>query len=245
MDIDFEKLKEPFDPREIEWRIAQAGETREGKIWAKVLAYITNRAIMNRLDDVVGPANWRNEYQPGPKGGVVCGLSILIGEQWITKWDGADNSDIEEIKGGLSDAMKRAAVQWGIGRYLYDLDEGWATIHDSKVEGSRYANSKAKVNGQEKYLNFNWTPPTLPEWARPQKKTAPQNRQQEKPIGDSSPVSREQSEFNSWIVPYVTAGQIEPDKVRSIVKSCNGNYKAAQSKCAEAMQPAREGIEVE
>jgi hypothetical protein len=52
-------LKEPFEIHEIEWRIAQRGE-KNGTPWAKVLAYVTNRAIMDRLDNVVGPQNWRN-----------------------------------------------------------------------------------------------------------------------------------------------------------------------------------------
>lgn len=38
--------------------------------------------------------------------------------------------------------MKRAAVQWGIGRYLYDLDVGFATISGEKAEGFTYARTK-------------------------------------------------------------------------------------------------------
>lgn len=118
------KLREPFAADEIEWRIGQAGKSN-GKPWARVLAYVTNRAIMDRLDDVCGPENWQNEYRAGPEGGIVCGISIRVHRgEWVTKWDGAENTEIEGVKGGLSGAMKRAAVQWGIGRYLYDLPEG-------------------------------------------------------------------------------------------------------------------------
>jgi hypothetical protein len=46
----------------------------------------------------------------------------------VTKFDGAENSDIEPIKGGLSDSFKRAASAWGVGRYLYDLDGIWVEI---------------------------------------------------------------------------------------------------------------------
>jgi len=41
---------------------------------------------------------------------------------------GAENSDIEPVKGGLSDSFKRAAVQWGIGRYLYSLGAVWVDV---------------------------------------------------------------------------------------------------------------------
>jgi hypothetical protein len=158
----FKKLREPFAPADIEWRIGQAGEGKQG-IWAKVLAYITNRAIMDRLDDVLGPENWRNEFQ-FVQGGTMCGLSIRIGGEWITKWDGSDPSDIEAFKGVISGAMKRAAVQFGIGRYLYDLGDSWAVVSDS---GAHYANCKIKKDGAEKWVNFKWDHPKLPAWALP------------------------------------------------------------------------------
>jgi hypothetical protein len=164
------RLSEPFAPDDIEWRVQTSGE-KNGKPWARVLAYLTNRAIMDRLDEVVGPSNWQNVYREGPAGGVLCGLSICVdradgSSEWVTKWDGAENSDIESVKGGLSNSMKRAAVQWGIGRFLYDLEEGWATVH----EGGRFM-AKTK-DGKW----FKWDPPALPEWAvqKPRHVTADQ-----------------------------------------------------------------------
>lgn len=154
-------LAEPFPPSDIEWRIQSSGKKGD-RVWARVLAYITNRAIMQRLDDVCGAGSWRNEYRHEPNGAVLCGLSILVNHpdgsyEWVTKWDGAEQTDIEAVKGGLSGAMKRAGVQWGIGRYLYDLEEGFAKVHDG---GKHYATTKDKVP-------FNWDPPTLPPWALP------------------------------------------------------------------------------
>lgn len=61
--MDLNKFDEPFSHEDIEWRIQQSGKTRDGKVWAMVLAYVTNRAIMKRLDDVCGKAGWRNEYR--------------------------------------------------------------------------------------------------------------------------------------------------------------------------------------
>ena len=123
-------LQKPFLIEDIEWRIGQSGKTAKG-IWATCLAYVSNRAIQNRLDEVFGPNGWQNEYTSGPQGGVLCGISVFCGSDvkndpiWVTKWDGAENTDFEPIKGGLSDSMKRAAVQWGIGRYLYKLEMGF------------------------------------------------------------------------------------------------------------------------
>lgn len=155
--INFEKLHEPFSPHDIEWRVQSSGE-KNGKVWARVLAYVTNRAIQERLDNVCGPENWRNEFKESPVGGVLCGLSIRVGDEWVTKWDGAENTQIEAVKGGLSGAMKRAGVQWGIGRYLYNLPEGWAEITES-----------GKHSGKTKDGEwFRWNPPQLPKWALPE-----------------------------------------------------------------------------
>lgn len=123
-------LAMPFAPDDLEWRLQRVIETRELGI---AVPYVTNRAIMSRLDDVVGPENWYNDFKPwhgaGGKEAQLCGISIRFGDEWITKWDGAEDSDIEPVKGGLSDSMKRAAVQWGIGgRVLYSMDTVWVDI---------------------------------------------------------------------------------------------------------------------
>jgi len=118
------ELAQPFAPEDLEWRLQQ---TEENGKWGIAVPYVTNRAIQTRLDSVVGPDGWYNEYRPwhsaGKKEAQICGISIYFPERgFITKWDGAEDSDIEPVKGGLSDSMKRAAVQWGIGRTLYGMD---------------------------------------------------------------------------------------------------------------------------
>ena len=107
--MDLSKLKEPFPYEDIEWRLQQADKGKNG-IWGKCLAYVTNRAICNRLDEVVGPENWKNEFKTGPDGGVLCGLSIKVDGEWVTKFDGSENTNIEAVKGGLSGAGACAAA---------------------------------------------------------------------------------------------------------------------------------------
>lgn len=161
-----DQLAAHFAPTDVEWRIGTAGKKDDGSIWAKAFAYITNRAIQDRLDAVVGPGNWKNEFKEWTTGtpGVLCGLSLKLDGEWVTKWDGSEQTDMEALKGGLSGAMKRAAVQWGIGRYLYDLPEGWAKVSD---RGQHFAQVKIKVGGQEQKIAFKWDPPDLPKWALP------------------------------------------------------------------------------
>lgn len=171
--IDFGKLSEPFPALDVEWRVQSCGE-KDGRFWAIVIPYIQNRAIMDRLDAVCGPASWRNEYTKGPEGGILCGLSIKNDGEWVTKWDGAANTEVKEggkldddtnIKGGLSASMKRAGVQWGIGRYLYNLEASFADIG----EGGRYRGKTKEGKA------FKWNPPTLPAWALPKGSPDPAN----------------------------------------------------------------------
>lgn len=172
-EIDLGKLSEPFDPKEIDWRIGQAG-SKDNKPWAKVLAYIDARAVMDRLDDAVGAENWKDRYWK-EAGGDMCGLSIRVNGEWVEKVDGSDQTDIEAFKGGISKALVRAGVKWGIGRYLYNLGDGWALIVPQGTKGARYQGAKkdGKYEGQN-YPAFNWLPPELPEWAIPKNKPEPQ-----------------------------------------------------------------------
>lgn len=155
-----EKLKEPFKASEIEWRVQRVVPTKNGPK-AIVLAYVTNRAIMDRLDDVCGPTGWKNEFTRWGNNGVLCGISIRHGDEWITKFDGADESDIESTKGGLSAAQKRSAVQWSIGRYLYTLDGIWVDIYE---RGDNFVKQKLRDGTEVKGY---WNTPKLPDWALP------------------------------------------------------------------------------
>lgn len=160
----WEKLAAPYPAEDIEWRVQQAGGF-DKKPWALVLAYVTNRAIMQRLDDVLGPDNWRNQFDNAPGGGVMCGIGIRSGDEWITKWDGADKTDIEATKGGLSNSMKRAAVQWGIGRYLYQLESNFVNLKEGKPENMAGWSRHYEKPPVKK--SFYWQHPKLPEWALP------------------------------------------------------------------------------
>lgn len=124
-----EQLQAPFYEEDIEWKIGTVNDKNE-PIKGLAMAYITNRAIQARLDDVCGAFGWKNEFVEWGDKGQLCGISIWDEEkrQWITKWDGADDTNFEATKGGLSASMKRAAYQWGVGRYLYNLPAQWVEV---------------------------------------------------------------------------------------------------------------------
>jgi hypothetical protein len=118
-----DKLSAPFPPEAIHWR---AQTVRKDGTQALALAYLDARDVMDRLDEVMSPAGWSDTFTETAKGRVICSLSLMLGDQWISKSDGAGDTAVEGEKGGISDAFKRAGVKWGIGRYLYDLGNVWA-----------------------------------------------------------------------------------------------------------------------
>lgn len=127
------KLAAEFPKDAISWRAQSV--TKDGTK-AMALAYIDARDVMERLDDVCGPAGWQCDY-PHASEKTVCRIGIKIGDEWIWKSNGAGNSDIEAEKGALSDAFKRAAVLWGIGRYLYALESPWVPCETNEWNGKK------------------------------------------------------------------------------------------------------------
>lgn len=124
MDI-FESLRAPFPASKISWRV---GATNRDKTKGIALAYLDSRDVQNRLDEVVGPANWQARYPWSDGKRIVCEIGIKVGDEWVWKSDGAGETDYEAEKGAFSSAFKRAAVHHGIGRYLYDLPNSWFPI---------------------------------------------------------------------------------------------------------------------
>jgi hypothetical protein len=122
----FDALSAPFPPDAIDWRV---GSTNADKSKGMALAYIDARTVMDRLDTMCGPDAWQDNYSPGVGGSIICNLGVRFpNSEWIWKADGAGATDYEGEKGALSDAFKRAAVRFGIGRYLYDLKAPWVAI---------------------------------------------------------------------------------------------------------------------
>lgn len=170
--MNLKDLSAPFPADDIEWRVSRAGNGNRG-VYCMVLAYITARAIQKRLDEVCGPENWRNEIPQIIKvdektTAFAAGISIRINEEWVTKWDVAEPTNIEPAKGGFSGAMKRAGAQWGVGRFLYYLDETFAETqeNDPAIKGWNYAKLSQNQGGGVYY----WKTPNLPGWALPKEK---------------------------------------------------------------------------
>lgn len=127
-------LAAEFDKSDVHWRAQSV--SRDGTK-AMALAYIDARDVMERLDGVCGVENWQCRYSHAEQK-VVCDIGIRIEGEWIWKADGAGDTQVEAEKGSLSDAFKRAAVRWGIGRYLYSLDAPWVPCESDERNGKFY-----------------------------------------------------------------------------------------------------------
>lgn len=140
------KLTAPFPPDAVHWKPLSVKSNR-----ALAAAYLDARAVMQRLDCVFGVGGWKDAYQLVNGGSVVCTLSVKVDGEWVDKTDVGSQSeqpdDGDKMKAAFSDALKRAAIKLGIGRYLYKLPRQW-------VDYDPQARQFAK-------------PPTLPTWALP------------------------------------------------------------------------------
>lgn len=159
-------LSDFFEPAEVEWKPQAVKGNR-----ALAIAYIDARCVMDRLDRVLGVGNWQTSYREFGEG-VVCALRVRVCGEWSEHEDAGSFSDQpdkgDKLKAAFSDALKRAAVHLGIGRYLYSLPSQWVDFDPQK---------KAFVRK-----------PDLPAWARPKKSGSQQPRPApaEKPA-DSEP----------------------------------------------------------
>lgn len=127
-----EKLAAPFPLEEVEVKVQSLSRDKKR---AQVVAYVDARTILDRLDSVVGPEGWSDSYEvlsdAQVRNGdttarlveVKCRLTIL----------GTTKEDVGEgdtLKAAFSDALKRAAVKFGIGRYLYRLPKVWVDVDE-------------------------------------------------------------------------------------------------------------------
>ncbi|MDB5240071.1 MAG: repair protein Rad52 [Spirosoma sp.] len=109
-------LNSPVRAEEIEWRYQSA--TKDGQK-VIVVPYITNRCVMERFDAQFGWDGWENSFDQ-VETGFICTITVTLPDgRRVSKSDVASRTGIEPVKGGCSDAMKRCAVQFGLGRDLY------------------------------------------------------------------------------------------------------------------------------
>jgi hypothetical protein len=155
-------LEEPFDAREIKWRVTNTtADRRRGQ----VIAYADPRAYTDRLNGLFTVCGWTREYtiqviqnferkERGNSDGIISGKIVVtckltinglgshagLGEEWADNENAGTSAEAQ--------AFKRACSCFGLGRYLYDLGGNWVDLDERRQPLSK---------------------PKLPDWALPKR----------------------------------------------------------------------------
>ena len=124
------KLSAPLPAGVISWRQDGKVTARDGKYFARFVAYIEANTVRERLDSVV-PGEWdltlellpvnTGDESDGAQYSFKARLQIL----------GVIREDIgsgRDYKQASTDAFKRAAVRFGIGNELYAYEQNWVEM---------------------------------------------------------------------------------------------------------------------
>lgn len=142
----------------------------------KTISYVTARTVMNRLDEVVGPENWWDDYIPGAES-VICRLTLVLPDgREVTKVDAGGYAGMsdqgDDDKSGFSDAFKRAAVKFGVSRYLYEdgvpnFAQGSQPAQEPRSQPERNGSARPTASAAQDRPVAPQTPapaPALSEW---------------------------------------------------------------------------------
>lgn len=130
-------------PMPYKWRVQSFSKN---KPQATCVAYIDARDAMQRLDDVC-VYGWQRRHIE-IKGHIYCEVGIVMPDGSVLwRMDCGTESNTEAEKGESSDSFKRACVNFGVGRFLYDLDIVYLPA-DAKKEGGNYP-SVVDSNGKK------------------------------------------------------------------------------------------------
>ncbi|WP_131099838.1 Rad52/Rad22 family DNA repair protein [Bacillus sp. SYJ] len=148
-----ESLQAEFPFEQLGWKVTNTFES-QGRFFAYVAPFVDARAIQDRFDEVFGIDNWQVSYEKWGEKATKCTISVFLNERWISKEDGSEESDYSSVKGGFSNSLKRAAVLWGVGRYLYN-------VKPTKVELSTRSNGPNSIYVSYQKKGYYFIPPTM------------------------------------------------------------------------------------
>ncbi len=160
-----EKIKElgaPLDIDSLDFRVGHVSSYDNKKtgltVKANLLVYKDARVDMQRLDEVVGPLNWKREHSRENKN---CKVSIYNPElnEWVSKEDTGTESNTEAEKGLASDSFKRACTNWGIGRELYSYPDISIILKPEE-----YRENGTDRNNRKKYTTTGYFNPKKYTW---------------------------------------------------------------------------------
>src|SRR5918999_588570 len=133
MDI-WSKLAAPLPAGVISWRQDGRAIQRDGKFFARFVAYIEANTVRERLDTVV-PGEWDltldllppmpGASQTGDADDAQVSFKARLQILGVIREDVGTGRD---YKSAATDAFKRAAVRFGIAHELYGFEQNWVQI---------------------------------------------------------------------------------------------------------------------
>ncbi len=126
-------LRAPFTPEAVRFKVQEAWTDDAGK-YALIVPYIGSRLVVERLN-LVCPDLWSEEFEQ-MGGHLWCSITIRgdrHGDRTVTR---QDIGDTYNGKGLVSDARKRAAVQFGVGVSLYAVPKVQLESDDRAAGGA-------------------------------------------------------------------------------------------------------------
>ena len=117
-------LLAPFAAEQVQWK---PQVINKDKTKALAVAYVDARDVAERLDQVTR-GDWEFDFEVFDNGNVKGRLTVC----GCTRCDLGD-CDMDNDKGDVSDALKRCAVLFGVGRYLYRLPTTWVA-YDARTK---------------------------------------------------------------------------------------------------------------
>lgn len=210
------KLSQPLP---YKWKVQSFTKDKSKAI---CVAYIDARDVISRLNEVCEYGWHRDHFALGND--VYCRLGVTMPDGTIIWRSDAGDSDneTERAKTAASDSFKRAAVQFGVGLFLYDLDivtlpakanGNYTDVVDST--GKKIWDLTAHINGMKN------TPPS------PKK---PKNEKKEEPKKEELTPSHKNW---AYTVKRVADG-VEIKQIEAVFRISEENKKKLQD---EAKQP--------
>lgn len=136
---DLKILQAPFDEKTLGIKVQALSKNKDR---AMLVCYLQHTDVAARLD-AVDPC-WSARITSEGRDGENCVVRMQLSLKGVVREGIGDGQD---AKSAASDALKRTAMLFGVGRYLYDADTPWVAYNDAtdRFKVWAYAEYKAAL----------------------------------------------------------------------------------------------------
>lgn len=124
---DLKILSAPFDEKTLGVKVESLSKDRTK---AMLICYLQHTDVYTRLEEVCPSwecALMNEQWGKDPKGNDVCSIRVRMTLLDVSRENIGEGYN---QKSAMSDALKRAAMLFGVGRYLYDAETVWVPYNE-------------------------------------------------------------------------------------------------------------------